>query len=399
MILLVEVGFITNLIIKMFVYNYKDTDNVKTRNSYGKLAGVVGVIINLMLSIIKFVLGAITGSIAIIADAINNLFDVTAACITLVGFKLASRPADKEHPYGHARIEYITGLIIAIMIFLVGFELVQSSINKIINPTEIKTSILVVIILALSMFAKFWLMFFYKSIANKIDSETLKATAADCRNDVLSTGAVLFSLIILHITKVNIDAYIGLLVAGFIIYSAIGIVKDVTNPLLGIAPTHEFTKHITDKILQNETILGVHDLIIHDYGPGRRFGSVHVEIDSKVDPIKSHYIIDEIERDFFENDNITFVIHYDPVLVGDKTVERYKEKMMEKLKDISPLLSLHDFRIVDNKTYVNLIFDVVAPFELKLTDEEIKNQIQTLVAGEEIKINTMVTVDREYNYS
>ncbi len=389
-----EVVEITKLLIKLFVKNYNDSNSKTAHTSYGKLAGAVGIAVNLMLSSTKFFIGILTNSIAITADAVNNIFDVTAGIVTLIGFKMASRPADKEHPYGHARIEYITGLIIALMIFLVGFELVQTSIDKIINPTDILHSAYTVSVLIISILAKIWLAFFNKNIANIISSETLKATAADCRNDAISTSAVLVSVVISQYWGVNLDGIMGLLVAVFIIYSAVGIVKDVTDPLLGKAPSRELVQHIENKILKHKMILGTHDLIIHDYGQNRCFGSAHVEIDAKTDPIESHHLIDEIERDFFENDNIIFVIHYDPVLVGDVIVEKYKAKMQEKIARISTKLSLHDFRVVDNKNYVNLIFDVEAPFEFELTDEELKDKIQKSVENSEMKINTMVTVDR-----
>ncbi len=391
---------ITNLLLRIFVPNYKkiNSENCseKERLAFGKLVGAVSITVNILLSGAKLAMGAITGSIAITADAINNIFDVTAGVITFIGFKMAARPADKEHPYGHARIEYISGLIIAILIFIVGFELIQSSFLKILNPEPVRTSLVAIIILAMSVIAKLWLMHFSKVAGAKISSETLKATATDCRNDALSTTAVLLSLVIAHFTSLNLDGFMGLLVALFIIYSAVGILKDVTDPLLGKAPSAEFTQYILAKILKHDTILGAHDLIVHDYGQSRRFGSVHVEISTEVDPIESHQIIDDIERDFLESDNMIFVIHYDPVLVGDEAVQAYRNTVTQALNTLSPLLSIHDFRVVDNKSYVNVIFDVEVPYEFDMKDDEIKEKIQELVKNEDVKINTMVTIDRVF---
>ncbi len=387
---------ITNFLIRFFVPDFKDTKSDATRLAYGKLAGSVSIAVNILLSIAKLAIGFLTQSIAIMADAINNIFDVTAGIVTFIGFKMAARPADKEHPYGHARIEYISGLFIAIMIFLVGFELIQSSFSKIINPSQINVTILSIIILALSIIVKLWLMFFNNKISKRLNSETLKASATDCRNDAISTSAVLLSLVIAYFTPYNIDGYIGLLVALFILYSAVGILKDVTDPLLGKAPSTELKNYIMQKILKNKTIIGAHDLIVHDYGQNRRFGSAHVEISAKVDPIESHQLIDEIERDFLENDNMIFVIHYDPVIVGDKAVQAYKSKMVEKIKSISPVLSIHDFRVVDNKSYVNLIFDIEVPFEFEMSDDEIKAKVQEFAGTEHVKTNTLVTIDRVY---
>ncbi len=386
----------TNLILRIFVRDHDNIKDLKVRSNYGKVAGVVGICTNVLLAAFKLLVGFLSGSVAITADGFNNLSDAFSAIITVVGFKMAAKPADKEHPYGHARIEYLAALCVGIIIFMLGFELVQDSFFKILNPTDVTLSPIMVAVILLSVFVKLWLMFFYKKVGAKISSVTIEATATDCRNDIISTVAVLLAVVVSNYTPLNIDGFMGLVVALFIMYSGCVVLKNIVDTLLGMAPSKELVAHIQNKILTYEEVVGTHDLMVHDYGPGRRFGSAHVEIDAAVDAMKSHNIIDKIERDLAEEDNIHFVIHYDPVLVGDETVTALKDFVEKRIKNVMGRLSIHDFRVVAGPKHTNLIFDIVVPYDYTATDEQIKKQVQSLVEEEETKFYTVVTVDRAF---
>ena len=369
------------------------------RTAYGNLAGAVGIVCNALLCAAKLLMGTLFGSISVTADAVNNLSDASSSIITLVGFKLSAKPADKEHPYGHARIEYLAGLAVSVLIIVIGFELARTSFGKILHPTPVAFSWLTVAVLAGSIGVKLWMAMFNRTIGRRIGSATLEATATDSRNDVISTAAVLATLVLGQATHLVLDGWMGLAVALFILYSGIGLIKETVDPLLGEAPSEELAQHIARKVLSYDGVLGTHDLMVHDYGPGRCFASVHVEMAAEKDVLESHDIIDNIERDFHDNDNIHLVIHYDPIQTGDRAVGTLHAWMEGQLKTISPQLSMHDFRAGRGPTHTNLIFDVVVPAGFALDDAALRARIQQLAQQkntQEMKYYTVVTVDHSY---
>ena len=307
----------TELLLRTFVKDYRDTSNPKVHSEIGKLAGIVGMVCNFLLSGGKLIAGIAVGSVSITADALNNLSDAVSSMITLLGFRLAQHPADKEHPYGHARIEYISGMIISILILMMGVELAKSSITKILHPEEMQLEATALIILVISICIKLWMYFFNRSLGKRIKSATLFATAADSRNDVIATSAVLAGCIVNKICGVNVDGYVGLAVAIFILYSGISIAKDTLTLLLGKAADEDLVNHISDIIMSHDKVLGIHDLLVHDYGPGKCYASVHVELNAEENPLVCHDVIDNIELDVAEQLNVQLVIHYDPVITND----------------------------------------------------------------------------------
>ena len=389
----------TEFLVRRFVRRYEHTEDPAVRTAYGNLAGAVGIACNALLCAAKLLVGTLFGSISVTADAVNNLSDASSSIITLVGFKLSAKPADKEHPYGHARIEYLAGLAVSVLIIVIGFELARTSLDKILHPTPVAFSWLTVAVLAGSIGVKLWMAVFNRAIGRRIGSSTLQATATDSRNDVISTAAVLAALALGQATHLVLDGWMGLAVALFILYSGIGLIKETVDPLLGEAPSEELTQYIARKVLSHEGVLGTHDLMVHDYGPGRCFASVHVEMAAEKDVLESHDIIDNIERDFHDNDNIHLVIHYDPIQTGDRAVGTLRTWMEGQLQTISPQLSMHDFRTVRGPTHTNLIFDVVVPAGFSLGDEALCARIQQLAQQkntEEMKYYTVVTVDHSY---
>lgn len=388
----------TSWLIRTFIRRSEDVQDPSVRLSYGNLAGITGIACNVLLCVVKFFTGLFTGSISITADAVNNLSDASSGVITLLGFKLAGKPADREHPYGHARMEYLAGLVVSFVILLIGFQLAGESLQKILSPVPSSFGVIPALMLLFSIGVKFWMAGFYRTIAKRIDSTTLLATAADSRNDVISTTAVLIALLISALTDIDLDGWMGLAVALFILYSGVGLIKDTLDPLLGQAPSEELTKSIEQKILSYEGILGTHDLMVHDYGPGRCFASVHVEMSADMNVMKSHDIIDTIERDFHEKDNIHLVIHYDPIETGSEAVGTMREWVTKRVHAVSPALSIHDFRMVKGESHTNLIFDVAAPAAYEGTNEELKQQIEKSIE-EDSKGETyycVITVDRSF---
>lgn len=388
----------TSFLIRLFIRRREDVQDACVRLSYGNLAGITGIMCNVLLCAIKFFTGLFTGSISITADAVNNLSDASSGVITLLGFKLAGKPADPEHPYGHARMEYLAGLVVSFVILLIGVQLAGESVQKILHPAAATFGIVPAVMLVFSILVKLWMAGFYRSIGKKIDSTTLLAASADSRNDVISTGAVLLALLISAWTDLDLDGWMGMAVALFILYSGIGLIKDTLDPLLGRAPSEELTRRVEEKILSYEGILGTHDLMVHDYGPGQCFASVHVEMSTEMNVMRSHDIIDTIERDFHEQDHIHLVIHYDPIETGSEAVGTMRQWVTESVHAVSPLLSIHDFRMVKGELHTNLIFDVAAPSSYESTDAEIKQQIQRSVQenanGE--TYYCVITVDRSY---
>lgn len=388
----------TSFLIRLFIRRREDVQDACVRLSYGNLAGITGIVCNVLLCAIKFFTGLFTGSISITADAVNNLSDASSGVITLLGFKLAGKPADPEHPYGHARMEYLAGLVVSFVILLIGVQLAGESIQKILHPAAATFGIVPAVMLVFSILVKLWMAGFYRSIGKKIDSTTLLAASADSRNDVISTGAVLLALLISAWTDLDLDGWMGMAVALFILYSGIGLIKDTLDPLLGRAPSEDLTQRVEEKILSYEGILGTHDLMVHDYGPGQCFASVHVEMSAEMNVMRSHDIIDTIERDFHEQDHIHLIIHYDPIETGSEAVGTMRQWVTERVHAVSPLLSIHDFRMVKGELHTNLIFDVAAPSSYESTDAEIKQQIQRSVQenanGE--TYYCVITVDRSY---
>lgn len=385
-----------NWLVKRFVHDYENVHDINVRASYGKLSGKVGIFCNAFLFAVKFIMGTISGSVSITADAVNNLSDAASSVISLIGFKMAEKPADEDHPYGHARYEYLSGLTVAVMIILIGFELFKTSFDKVIHPSTVDFSIVLVIVLAVSILIKMWMAFFNKSLGKKINSSALEATAADSRNDVISTSAVLVAAVISHFFKINLDGYMGIAVAVFILYSGIGLVKDTLDPLLGKAPEPELVDYIQKKILSYDGVLGTHDLMIHDYGPGRKFASVHVEMAAEGDVLKSHDVIDNIERDFLSKDNLNIIVHYDPIVTKDDIVNDFRSWLMEQVKSIDPHLSIHDLRIVPGNSHTNLVFDCVMPHCINMSPSELKAEIRRLVNIKYPNYYCIITIDSSY---
>ena len=387
----------TDILIKKFIKNHKNTADEKVRAAYGKLSGTIGIICNIILFISKIIIGTISGSVSITADAVNNLSDASSSIISLLGFKLAERPADTEHPYGHGRYEYLSAMSVAMLIIIIGVELLKSSVGKIINPSPVNFGPALVITLVFSMLAKLWMMFFNKKTSKMINSKTLAATALDSRNDVISTFAVLCGAIISSITSFELDGIIGLIVALFILISGFNLVKETIDPMLGVAPDPEFVTHIKNKIMSYEGVLGMHDLIVHDYGPCRKFASVHVEMAAEGDVLVSHDIIDNIEMDFLQNDSLHMIIHYDPILTQNSLTSDLRKQVAELVKEIDPELTIHDLRVVPGPTHTNLVFDCLASFELKISDSDLKKEITTLVREQHPDYNCVITIDRNYS--
>ena len=387
------------LIVRTFVKNYKDVENHHVREAYGKLAGIVGIISNIILFIIKFTVGILFKSISVTADAVNNLSDAGSSIITLIGFKLSGKPADAKHPYGHARMEYITGLVVSFIIILLGVELTKTSFDKFLHPEESVFSYLTIFVLIISVLMKLWQGMFNKNVGKTIHSTAIDATAADSINDVVATSAVLLSTIIAKWTGIHLDGYMGVLVAVFILVSGVKMIGEPINPLLGMAPDQEMVDHINQKIMSYDTVLGIHDLVVHNYGPQRCFASVHVEVPASQDILISHDIIDNIERDFAKDMDIHLVVHLDPIVTDDETTNLLKAQVKHIVKDISPDLSIHDFRAVIGVSHTNLIFDVCVPFSVKMSDAEITGMISRKVKEIDPTYYTVIVVDRSYTGS
>ncbi len=385
-----------NILIKRFIKNYQDVDNATVRNDYGKFSSVMGIIFNVILFTIKLIAGLLSGSVAIVADAVNNLSDASSSIISFIGFKLASKPADADHPYGHGRYEHISALLVACLVLAIGIEILKSSIEKIIHPTDINASIITIVILVISILVKLYMMYFNTKTGKLIKSKTLIATAQDSRNDVISTGAVLLSIIISFAFNLNLDGIMGVLVAIFILVSGLMLVKDTLDPILGIAPEQETVKTLSDLISSYEYVLGIHDLIIHDYGPGNTFASVHCEVDSKIDVLLAHDQIDNIERDVFEKTNIHLVIHYDPIVTDDGITMEIREKINTIVKGIKSNMSIHDVRVVPGPTHTNIVFDIVVPHDVTYTQKELRQMITSEVRKINPKYICVITFDLEY---
>lgn len=389
---------LTEILVRTFVKDKDNTRDKQVRQRYGYLGGFVGIFCNVLLSAAKIVIGLMVNSIAITADAVNNLTDAASSVITLVGFKITNKPADREHPFGHARIEYISAMVVSFMIILVGFEFFKSSIDKIRNPEALKFELVPFLILILSIGVKLWLGRFYKNIGRTIGSKTMEASATDSLSDVITTSVVALSLLSSLWITFPIDGYIGLLVSVFIMYSGISLTKETLNPLLGDAPDPELVRTITEKTMKYDGIIGMHDMIVHNYGPGRCVVSLHAEIPARMDIMKAHDIIDLAEQEISEELGIHLVIHMDPINTDDKVVQETQEQITEVINEIHKELSIHDFRIVGGEEHKNVIFDLVVPYEY---DEKMAKALSKEVA-EEIKMkypnyNAVIYIDRAYS--
>ena len=386
----------TEWLMRTFVKNYEHAKDPQVRNSAGSTAGLVGIVCNVLLCGAKGAIGLLAGSVAIVADALNNLSDAASNIISLLGFRMASKPADTDHPYGHGRYEYLSGLVVAAMILVVGFELLKTSFDKVFNPEPVDFSWALVVVLALSILVKLWMMVFNKKVGDHINSQTLIATSVDSRNDVITTAAVLIAALVSHFSGVELDAYMGMAVAAFILYSGVGLLKDTIDPLLGRPADPELVEHIQEKTMSYPGVLGIHDLIVHDYGPGRVFASVHAEVPAETPILESHDIIDRIEQDFRRDDHMEVVIHLDPVVTKDPRVSQLREWIDGLVKEIDPSMSIHDFRMVPGDTHTNLIFDCVEPYEVPIEPSELKRIIQSKVWQTYPDHNCVIQVDRSF---
>lgn len=387
----------TTLLLKLFVKDYENTKNAEVRARYGTFAGAVGIVTNLAVSLAKLIVGILAASVAVIADAANNLTDAASSVVTLVGFKLSGKPADREHPYGHARIEYLTGLIISFFVCILGATFLKESITKIFSPSESDFSTVSLIVLGISVAAKLWQGLFYRTLSKKIASNSLKASAQDSFNDVIATTAVFVGAIVTKLTSLNLDGYLGSAIAIFILVSGIKLVIETSSPLLGVVPEEETVKALSEKILSYEGVIGMHDMIIHSYGANRIFCSAHVEVPAEESVMKSHDLIDNIEEDVYAEMGIQLVIHLDPVTTGDERIEAMKRSLSEILHTLSPGLHFHDFRVVFGITHDNVIFDVVLPMEFAMSDAEATAAVNK--AFTEVYPNAIckIKIDRDMN--
>ena len=381
---------------KIFVKDYKNTGDPKVRERYGKFAGIVGIISNAVLCTMKIIVGLVAGSIAIVADGINNLADASSSIITLIGFKLAAAPEDKDHPYGHARIEYLTGLFISVLIIVLGLQLLSSSFRKVLQPDPLSFSYTTVIILVIAIVIKIWQALFNMGIGKKINSVALMATGADSRNDVISTSAVLVSIFIGKIFHIQLDGYIGCLVALFIVWSGIQLIRETSSPLLGEAPDADLVRAIEEGVLSHEGVIGIHDLVVHNYGPGKIFASIHIEVDAKGDLMESHDMIDNIERYIKEGLHIEFTAHMDPVELDNPLISQLYKEIIQTIKPLEGVHSIHDLRIVPGKTHTNVIFDAVLTPSCKMSEDEISRLVDAKLKQINPTYFVVITFDKAY---
>lgn len=386
----------TKWLLRHFAKTKEHSSPAQQHTAIGKLAGRVGILCNLLLVLAKLIAGFFSGSLSIAADAVNNFSDAAASVITLLGFRMADKPADKEHPFGHARSEYIAGLIVAVLVLFIGFEIGRSGVERILFPAPVSLPLPVLLVLLFSVFIKLWMASFNRTLGKKINSTALEATFADSRNDALATLVVLAGAVTERFTGWKIDGWMSLAVAVFILVSGVGILRNTLSPLLGQAPSEEMVQRIRKKIEGYDGVLGTHDLIVHDYGTGRCFASAHVEMSSAQDVLEAHDTIDNIEQDFLKNDNIHLIIHYDPIVTGNAAADSARQLISETVAQIDPRLSIHDLRIVEGPTHDNYIFDVVVPPGFTLKDKDLKKAITQKIQHGTKPIHTVITVDHSY---
>lgn len=373
----------TKLLLRLFVKDYDKAESFEVRSAVGSLSGIVGIVCNALLFVLKLIVGTLSGSVSITADGLNNLSDATSSVVTLAGFRLAGKPADEEHPYGHARFEYLTGLIVSAIIIIIGIELAKTSIGKIINPSPVLFNVPVCIALVASILVKLWLYVFNTKLGKSVSSDTLLATAADSRNDIFATGAVLIAGIVQFVFGWNIDGIAGFAVALFILYSGVMLAKDIVSPLLGENASPELRNLIIGVVRSCPEVMGYHDLMVHDYGPGKRFASMHLEIDCRIDPMVSHEIIDNLERECMEKHNVHLVIHYDPIVTDDDELVRLRSVVSDILKEYDERITIHDFRMVRGREHTNLIFDIALPAELMKHQKAVKDELDKRIGERE----------------
>ncbi len=387
----------TSLLLKLFVKNYKNTSDNTVREKYGVLGGTVGIVTNIILACAKLIIGTFSGSISITADAVNNFSDAGSSIITLIGFKMANKPADTSHPFGHGRIEYISGLIVAFIVLIFGVELMKSSVEQIINPTEIIYSTWAIVVLVLSIAGKLWLGLFNRKLGKAINSTAMTAVFTDCLSDSGATLVTIISMLLARFAGLNIDGILGAIVAVIIIIAGINIIKDTLSPLLGEAPDKELVENLAETILSFDKVVGIHDLIIHNYGSVKTFGSVHVEVPADEDVLLTHEIMDNIELEVRKKFGIELVAHCDPIETNNESVSRMKDTLVEVIKSLNEKLTIHDFRMVSGPTHTNLIFDVVVPYDVKMSEEETITKISEKVKEHNPQCNCVITVDRDYS--
>ena len=387
----------TQFLIRCFIKRPDDVKDAAVRTAYGNLASLVGMACNILLCIGKLLAGTLFGSIAIMADALNNLSDASSNVVSLIGFRLAAKAPDAEHPYGHARYEYLAGLVVSVTILAIGLSLLKESALKVLHPTPVAFSWLSIGVLAASILVKLWLSGFNRAVGKKINSETLMATAADSRNDVLTTGAVLLSTILCSLTGYGImDGIMGVGVAAFILWSGWGLVMDTLSPLLGESPSPELVEHIERTVMSYPGVLGMHDLMVHDYGPGHQFASLRVEFPAETDPLTAHDVIDNIENDFIKRDGLQVTIHYDPIVTTDAAVGVLRTRLMEKARQLDPCLSIHDLRIVPGDTHTNVLFDLEFPAGYTGNKDEMLAAMCQFVHEQDPKYSCVVKVEQSY---
>ncbi len=385
----------TALLTKLFVKNCENVKDPAVRAAYGALSGGVGIVLNVMLTAIKLLAGVLSGSISIMADALNNLSDAASQVVSLISFKIAAKPADRDHPFGHARIEYIASMIVSFLILMVGVELLREALRGIFEPTEVVFSNLTLIILGVSIAAKLWLFFFNRRLGRKISSSVMRATAADSLSDAAATSAVLVSALIARFFDIRTDAYMGILVSVLIFVAGIRILNDTKNSLLGSAPDPEVVEGIRRICSEHSEILGIHDMVVHNYGPGNTVASFHAEVDGSANVFDTHDVIDTVERRLWHEAGVRATVHMDPIVTDDERVTQLRERVADAMLNIDARLTIHDFRMVEGPTHSNLIFDVVAPFELKLSDEEMKRRVSSEISRIDPNYFAVITVDRQ----
>ena len=384
----------TDLILRIFVRDHKNTEDPAVRDKCGRVAGAVGIVTNCLLFLMKIIVGTVFHSVSVTADAVNNLTDSGSSVVTLIGFKMASKPADEKHPFGHARIEYLSGVIVSFIVIFLGLQLGMSSIEKILTPEENALTPVALVVLVISILAKLWQCLFYRKVGRMIKSESVEATSKDSRNDVIATSVVLLGAVITMLTGVNLDGYMGAAVALFIVFSGVQLTISTADPLLGQAPEGELVQTITEKMLSYPGIIGMHDLAVHNYGVGRCFASAHCEVDAKNDILVSHDLIDNIERDFSRDLGIHMVIHLDPVIVGDARTDALHCKVQSLVTALYPTVTIHDFRVIWGVTHSNIVFDAAVPFAVKDSDAVITQKLEAEIQKLDPDYRTVVTIDR-----
>ena len=384
----------TDLILRIFVRDHKNTEDPAVRDKCGRVAGAVGIVTNFLLFLMKIIVGTVFHSVSVTADAVNNLTDSGSSVVTLIGFKMASKPADEKHPFGHARIEYLSGVIVSFIVIFLGLQLGMSSIEKILTPEENALTPVALVVLVISILAKLWQCLFYRKVVRMIKSESVEATSKDSRNDVIATSVVLLGAVITMLIGVNLDGYMGAAVALFIVFSGVQLTISTADPLLGQAPEGELVQTITEKMLSYPGIIGMHDLAVHNYGVGRCFASAHCEVDAKNDILVSHDLIDNIERDFSRDLGIHMVIHLDPVIVGDARTDALHCKVQSLVTALYPTVTIHDFRVIWGVTHSNIVFDAAVPFAVKDSDAVITKKLEAEIQKLDPDYRTVVTIDR-----